>query len=86
MHTQNNLNNHMQQPTPFERHLNEYISMAIEIWPTMRTSLQHLSEVGSPRSDSFLPQRDYASMNSNDFMATISHDLTVFISSHDVRQ
>lgn len=36
--------------------------MAIEVWPTLRSAAQHLTEVGQPHPNSFLPPRNYNTM------------------------
>lgn len=59
--------------------------MAIEVWPTLRTAAQHLSEVNKPHPNSFLPHRNYASMNFQQFALTLASDLFQFIMDHDVK-
>jgi len=59
--------------------------MAIEVWPTLRSSLKHLSEVGQPPNGSFLPVRNYSSMDESTFLQTIANDLFDFIMDHDVK-
>ena len=59
--------------------------MAIEVWPTLRSSLKHLSEVSHPPTGSFLPTRNYSTMDEATFMQTIADDLFDFIMDHDVK-
>ena len=65
--------------------MHHYLRMAIEVWPTLKSSLKHLSEVGEPHAESFLQKKNYSSMEETEFIKTIADDLFDFIMNHDVK-
>lgn len=69
----------------FSKDLHHYLTMAIEIWPTLKSALRHLPDLTEQHVDSFLPKRNYSAMEETHFMTTITEDLFDFIMTHEVK-
>lgn len=69
----------------FDQQLHEFLTMAIEVWPTFQSALKHLSDIGEVPANSFLPQKNYSQLEEPAFVKTIIEDLFEFIMNHDVK-
>lgn len=47
----------------FDKDLYNFLSMALEIWPTLKSGAKHLQEIEEQNANSFLPKRNYSQMS-----------------------